>query len=130
MNEETRQNYIKYRLQKADETLEVAELLVQNKKWNSAVNRFYYACFYAVSALLVQAEIAPKSHAGIKGQFLLHYIKTNKIDRKFGKLYADLFDWRQKGDYGDFFDFQEKDVLPILPLCQEFMEAIKQEISR
>ncbi len=102
-----RSDYVKYRLEKAEETYEVALLLVREKKWNSAVNRFYYACFYAISALLVQSEIETKSHSGVKTQFFLKFIKEGKVSTNLGKLYTDLFDWRQKGDYGDFFDFSE-----------------------
>lgn len=45
MKKEDKEAYISYRLEKADETLEVAGLLVENQKWNSAINRLYYACF-------------------------------------------------------------------------------------
>ena len=103
-----RDDYAKYRMEKSRETLEVAALLVQNGKWNSAVNRLYYAAYYAVSGLLVKSGIESKTHTGVKTQFLLHFVKTGKIEMSLGKLYADLFDWRQKGDYGDFFDFTEE----------------------
>jgi len=100
---EEREKYIKYRLEKSFETYEVAELLAKNEKWNSTVNRLYYDVYYAVSALLVQSNIESKTHAGVKTQFFLNYIKAEKIEIPLGKLYSDLFDWRQKGDYGDFF---------------------------
>ena len=54
MNREEKDNYVKYRLEKAEETYEVAELLIENEKWNSAVNRLYYASFYAVTGLLIK----------------------------------------------------------------------------
>lgn len=38
---------IQYRLARAEETLEEARLLAQRYHWNAAVNRLYYACFYA-----------------------------------------------------------------------------------
>ncbi len=94
MKSADRDAYVKYRLQKAEETFEVAELLVENKKWNSAINRFYYAAYYAVSALIVKLEIDTKTHAGVKTQFFLRFFKTGKIDARLGKLYSDLFDWR------------------------------------
>ena len=107
-------DYIKYRLDRAHETYEVAKLLVDNKAWNSAVNRLYYAAYYAISALLIKSGVPTKTHAGVKTQFLLHFIKSGKINLDYGKVYADLFDWRQKGDYGDFFDFKEEDLLSVL----------------
>lgn len=110
--------------------MDVAELLIKNKKWNSVVNRLYYACFYAVSALLIKNEVQIKSHTGVKTQFFLNYIKTGKLDIQFGRLFSDLFDWRQKSDYDDFFDFTEADVLPLWEPCKNLIESIKVEINK
>ncbi len=129
MNQTERNEYIKYRLEKADETLEVAELLIDNKKWNSAVNRLYYAAYYAISALLVQAEINTKTHSGVKTQFFLHYVKTGIIEIELGKAYSDLFDWRQKGDYSDFFDFAKDDVQSIHEPTKRLITAVKKVIG-
>jgi uncharacterized protein len=122
--------YIQYRLEKARETYEVAKLLVANEAWNSAINRLYYAAYYAVSALLVQSGILTKTHSGVKTQFLLHYIKSGKIELDHGKVYADLFDWRQKGDYGDFFDFTEEDVLSVLKPTERLIAEVKTLIEK
>lgn len=42
-----------YRMSRANEALEDARILAREERWNACVNRLYYACFYAVSALLV-----------------------------------------------------------------------------
>lgn len=122
--------YIKYRLEKAVETYDVALLLFDNSKWNSTINRLYYSCFYAVSALLVKQGINATSHSGIKSMFFLNYVKNKKISIEFGKLYSDLFDWRQKGDYGDFFDFKEEDVKPLMKPTKELIDKIEDTINR
>ena len=102
MKSSERSEYVQYRFEKADEAYEVAELLVINKKWNSAVNRLYYAAYYAayyaVSGLLLHYEINTKTHSGVKTQFFMNFVKTGQISIELGKVYADLFDWRQKGD--------------------------------
>jgi uncharacterized protein (UPF0332 family) len=129
MNEEEKNAYITYRLEKAAQTYEAAELLVQHQQWNSAVNRFYYAAYYAVTALLAQQQMDTKTHAGVKTLFFLNFIKNGKIEMSLGKLYADLFDWRQKGDYADFFDFTQNDVLPLLLPTKQLISAIIQQIK-
>ncbi|MCA2724430.1 MAG: HEPN domain-containing protein [Microcystis sp. M166S2] len=43
-------DYIRYRLQRANETISETKILIENKLWNTAINRMYYACFYAVGA--------------------------------------------------------------------------------
>jgi uncharacterized protein (UPF0332 family) len=43
---------IRYRLGEAKETLEEARLLARESRWRGALNRVYYAMFYATLALL------------------------------------------------------------------------------
>jgi len=52
MTNEERREYVKYRIESARKTFEAAKVLSENGFWNSAVNRLYYAVFYAVNALL------------------------------------------------------------------------------
>jgi hypothetical protein len=40
--------YLNYRIQRSFETFNDAKLLAENERWNSCINRLYYACFYAV----------------------------------------------------------------------------------
>jgi uncharacterized protein len=44
---------VQYRLDRAREALAEAVLLLDSGHANTGVNRLYYACFYAVSALLL-----------------------------------------------------------------------------
>ena len=53
MKDELKQTLISYRMQRAKESLEAAQLLSDNKMLTSSMNRIYYAMFYAVQALLV-----------------------------------------------------------------------------
>lgn len=122
---EDRIEYVRYRLKKAEEAHQSALILCENRQWNAAINRLYYAAFYAVNALLTHHGIITKTHSGVKSQFLLHIVKPGLISTDHGKHYADLFDWRQKGDYGDFFDFGQEEVLAALQPTLELMQAIK-----
>ena len=61
-----RNEIVKYRLSRAHETLNEVEILIENKLWNTAINRLYYACFYAVNALLVSLKIKAQTHAGVR----------------------------------------------------------------
>jgi uncharacterized protein len=83
------------------------------------VNRLYYSSFYLVSALLYQNDIKSETHNGVKTQFNLNYIKPGLIDVRFGKLYSNLFDWRQESDYADFLDFDEETVNPLIGQVEE-----------
>lgn len=122
----TREDLIKYRLLRAKDTLEDAQILADNEKWNSTINRLYYAAYYAVIALLLSADLKPTTHNGAKSNFSEHFVKTGKIDKELGKIFSQLFTWRQKGDYDDMFDFQKEKVLPYFePVKKLIIEAEK-----
>ena len=128
--EEYKQDYINYRIVKADQAYNDARLLASGESWNASVNRLYYACYYMVSALLLQNEINTQTHSGCKMQFGLHFVKTGKISMEQARLYADLMDWRQKGDYGDMFDFDGQTVAPLFIPVEEFIKSIKMLIEK
>ena len=130
MTSDDRNAYAKYRLEKAEEAYNAAEVLILHQQWNAAINRLYYSAYYSVSGILAKMGIETKTHAGIKTQFLLHFVKPGTVEMRLGKLYADLFDWRQRGDYGDFFDFKEEDVLPLMAPTRALMDAILLEIDK
>jgi len=130
MKIENRDQYIKYRFQRAEESLDDAFILIENKKWNTAINRLYYSCFYAVIALLLKNNIETRTHDGARTKFSNEFIKTGKLDKKYGKLFSKLFDYRQKGDYGDLFDFDEIIVLPLVDQVKDFVSVIKLHLDK
>jgi uncharacterized protein (UPF0332 family) len=60
---------IRYRLERAQESFDDARLLADAESWNTCINRLYYSCFYAVSALLVRDGYSSSRHTGIRSLF-------------------------------------------------------------
>ncbi|MEB2778907.1 HEPN domain-containing protein [Algoriphagus sp. C2-6-M1] len=79
----SKNDLVKYRLARAHETFEDAVILAENNKWNSAINRLYYAAFYAVSALIIIKNQDSHTHNGVKSKFSVLFIKTGIIDKEF-----------------------------------------------
>ena len=79
MIEEKRQ-VIQYRMQRAEEELTSAKVLLAAQRNLAAVNRLYYACFYAVSALLETRDLASSKHSGVKALLHQHFIKTGIVE--------------------------------------------------
>ena len=46
MTDFTPEDYIKYRIDRANETIKEVQVHIDNRFWNTAINRMYYACFY------------------------------------------------------------------------------------
>ena len=122
---ENKEEYIKYRIEKSRMVLDDARLLISNKRWISAMNRLYYASFYAVHALLLKHNIETHTHNGTKTKFFQEFIKTGIIDKVFGELYTDLFVWRQEVDYSDFAEIKRDKVIPLADEVNSFIDLIE-----
>ena len=129
MKEYHQDDYINYRLSKAKETISEVETLIKNKYWNTAINRMYYACFYAVGALLVKHGIETTSHSGSRLKFGQLFVHTGKISKELGKHFTELFEKRHKGDYNDFFDFDEETVVRLFEPSKIFISKIEELIK-
>lgn len=119
-----------YRMTRADETLEDARILAKAERWNACVNRLYYACFYAVSALLVRDGLSSSKHTGIRSLFNRQYVKPGKIPKDLARTYNDLFERRQEGDYIDFVSFQESQVLPWISKAEELIVHVAKMVEK
>jgi len=130
LNGEDRKILINLRLNNAKTTLEEVEFLVQNGKWRTAANRLYYACFYAASALLIDYEITAHTHNGVINQLGLHFVTKGLISLEQGKFYRHLFTLRQSGDYDDWCEIKETDVLPLIAPAKDFIETVEKLIAK
>jgi uncharacterized protein (UPF0332 family) len=126
----TKEDLIKYRLLRAKDTFEDAQILAERKKWNLTINRLYYSAYYAVMHLLINSDLKPTTHNGAKSCFSEYFVLTNKIPKEFGKIYSQLFTWRQKGDYDDMFDFTKEKVMPYFAPVLELIDIIEKTIRK
>lgn len=124
MKEETR-TLIFYRLERAYESLDEAKILLERGHANTFVNRLYYACFYAVSALLLTKDLSSAKHSGVRSLFHQSFVKEGVINKELGQLYDKLFDNRQKGDYADMVRFDLDIVRNWYDEAEKFVRAIE-----
>lgn len=94
-------------------------------KFSGTINRIYYACFYIVSALLLKYKLVSKTHTGTKILFQKEFVKRGLIENEWSKLYQDLFDLRNEGDYEDMVEITKEEVDELMPLAEDFLEKIK-----
>ena len=126
---ESRQALIQYRLQRAEETLEESAILADAKHYNAAMNRLYYACYYAVVAALLRYGVNASTHSGVKTMFGLHFIVKQRLSNEHGKTFNRLFEIRHSGDYDDFVYCDEDMVKEYTPKAQNLIFDIQQLLS-
>lgn len=105
---------VAFRIKQAEETFALAQFAVSKGYWNSAASRLYYTFYYLATALFAQFDIKTSTHSGVKTIFGSAFIQTGLIESKWGRFHSRLFNMRQQGDYSDFNNFTEADVLPLV----------------
>jgi uncharacterized protein (UPF0332 family) len=124
------EDLILYRRQKSRETLEDAHILFQKGRLFSALNRIYYALFYEVMALLLTNDLSSSSHTGIRALFNEHFVRTGKVRVELGRFFSRMYDFRQKGDYADFVQFEEAKIKEWLASAEAFIIEVDQVIQQ
>lgn len=125
MTEEDKMAVVSYRMENAHRTLNEVTFHIEQGFYNTAMNRLYYACFYAASALLVNEGIEAKTHSGVRQMLGMHFVRTGRFPIPLSKFYTDLFDNRQTGDYEDFVYFDRETTSALYPQAVEFIDKIE-----
>lgn len=125
LTDEEREALVKYRLEKAEETLVEARDCSEMGHWTLAANRLYYAAYYASSALLIKNGIVAKSHEGVIGMIGQKFVVTEVLSKEEAKLLARLQNMRKTGDYDDFIEWHQEEVEPLFEKVEEYINKIK-----
>ena len=110
--------------QKARRALETARLSLQDGDASAAVNRAYYAAFYAATAALLEKGEAPKTHKGVHQRFHLHFVDSGTLDLTISKILPFAADARQQADYDVFTVFDEAAAADLIVDVERFVEAV------
>jgi len=103
---------IAYRAACAEEAIRDARVLAEAGGFRACVNRLYYACFYAVSAVLIRKGLSSPRHTGVRSLFNQHFVMPGVISKDVAAIFNDLFERRHQGDYADFSAFTKEHVIP------------------
>lgn len=86
-------------IERAHEMLDVAALSSAEGHHGSAINRAYYAIFYAANGLLATQGLARSKHSGVIAAFRQHFVKTGHIEVGYSRIYERVMDDRHVSDY-------------------------------
>ena len=125
----TKRDNITYKLEKADESLRAAEMLMANKFYADAVSKIYYAVFYGVNAWLNQKNLNPKTHTGVKALFHKEFVYTGVVSKEQADLFDTLQAKRFEADYEDFPFINEETIPYQLDEAKKLIVLIKNRIQ-
>jgi uncharacterized protein (UPF0332 family) len=114
-----------YRIEQADESLEAARLLLDQKMLRPSVNRAYYAMFYAVLALLAVIKKETSKHSGALSLFDREFVKPGIFNKELSRWLHNAFDLRQVFDYAPQSSITLEDAKLVYEHAKEFVQQVK-----
>jgi uncharacterized protein (UPF0332 family) len=123
--EEARAKNVADLLSSADEALASARSEAAAGRLRFAVNRAYYACFYAASAVLLAEGRHFVKHTGVRAALHQHMVNTDRLAQSHGQTFDELFKARHAADYGASVAFDPQQVAHQIEQAQQFVEQMK-----
>jgi uncharacterized protein (UPF0332 family) len=117
-------------IQKSYDALDSAKIECENGHYAFAVNRQYYAVFYAASAILAIEDKSYGKHSAVRAALHRGFVRTGKIPIELGKLYDRLFENRQEADYEPMATFKKNDVDELMDKTVDFVNLIKKLLEK
>jgi hypothetical protein len=122
------EDLLHYRMEQAHETLREAEILLDGSALRGAINRAYYAMFYALLALLATRRLGTSKHSGALALFDREFVKTGVFPRELSRSLHVAFDRRQTHDYGEMVAVNRQIAEESLADARIFVAAIESHL--
>lgn len=129
LKDEDRNTVVKLQMEKAHLFLQQANEMYKQQYWDIASNRFYYACYHAVQALLIKNGLNSHTHDGLITSFGLHFVKPGKVERRLGAFLSRIEQLRKKGDYNCVFSVSEEEIASMIEPAKELIGRIEELIN-
>lgn len=120
----------KWRMDKAEKTFQEGCHLLKANFLSGAVNRFYYAAFSGVRALLATKDLDASKHSGVISLFNKEFVKDGIVSKKASKTITKVFSERSHADYTDFKEFEFTEVQTLKNEVEELLDEFKKYLGR
>jgi len=127
---EARDRNVEYLIRSAAESLESAKDERTAGRYRFAMNRVYYACFYAASAVLLSEGRHFVKHAGVRSAMHKDLVNPGRLEPAWGDFYDEMFRARQSADYGLFVDFDELAVAESIRRGELFVAELRRMLGK
>ena len=118
-----------YRLNQAEESLEVAKNCCDKGFYKDSINRSYYSAFYSVKAVLAYGTIDFKRHKDVIGYFNKEYVASGVFPRELGRRLGTLKQYREKSDYDDFYIASKEIAIEQIETANLVLDKVKEYLK-
>lgn len=119
-----KKNLSDLRIDKAYKYLNDAKANFNEGRFETSVNRSYYAILTAVRSILILEGADPKTHDGAITMFSLRFVKTGILPKDYVKKFEILHSRRTDVDYGDLEIVEKADAEDSLKIAEEIIGEI------
>lgn len=111
----------KLRIEKAEQCLRSADLLINAGDYSGAANRCYYAVFHGMRAVLALEARDFSKHSGVISYFRKTYIKTGMFPIEASDIIGDAFELRSDSDYDDDYETTKDEAVELAEKVKLFV---------
>jgi uncharacterized protein (UPF0332 family) len=129
MIDERLKELVRLRMQQAGETLHEAHILMAEHAGRGAVNRAYYAMFYAVLAVLVTKGLGSSKHSGTISLFDREFVKPGDLPKELSRSLHMAFERRQQADYGELIPLDEPAATRVTEEAEIFVQKVRDYLT-
>ena len=129
MDNEERFILAAYRVERAKEELDSAQLLFDNRKFRDANGKSYYSIFHSIKAVLAIEGRDFKRHKDAIAYFNKAYVKTEVFPKELGRLIHISSDIREDNDYEDFYIASKEDAEKQIDTAKMITELVEKYVE-
>lgn len=116
-------------MERAERFLTQADRMLEEKCFDMAANRYYYACYHAVQGLFIKDGLSSHTHKGMHQVLGMNYVKHGKFDVRLSAFLRTMEQLREKADYNCAYDITEDEVAEMKTPSHEIIESIKAMVN-
>lgn len=113
-----------YRINRSNETLDVARELFNMGRYRDANNRSYYAAYYAMKAVYSLQGQDFSKHKTLIASFNKEFVASEIFPRSMGKKISTLALIREQSDYNDFYVASKQESMQQIEIAEELIGLV------
>lgn len=132
MSDETylRREEVTLYIDHAGQMLEAATHNMVGDFYATAVNRAYYAIFYAANAVLRAKGIKRSKHSGVISAFREQFVKPAIVETEYSRIYGRVMEHRHVSDYDLDLDIGIEQAQEDVNDAEQFVQRMKQWLQQ
>ena len=116
---------IQISIDKVQRLLNEAKLLVENKFFEGAISRLYFAVFHAAKVILFAIGENPRNHDDIITLFATKLIAPHLIDREYAIIFRQLKEKRDSSDFSLMPFFADEEMYEMIGKTEKFFHRME-----